>query len=397
MTEIGMRSEERARVFLTRILLQPKKLLQGALCGRCPTLFVAIVVAAAAYAGPVDAEQVPALLVIPPNIASSQPSLVNERTNLLKEREILHGNVIKLNDTCSAIQASDTEKVASCTALQQKLQTAMLGHIANSNAFNAAIRKLASAPQREPDGCKSDNKCIINAMNAFARREGWSAAAQYHLDRALKSLRSDGDPNATDVQVRLTWETILSRDQDDENRQRASKGDGPGYPGAGSGTQTIYEDCTIFALANATGRPYGVVAALATDLLRKGEWRSSVERANPQSIIEKIGLNGGEVILLAETLGQAEIVRSSDFAKTLRDGRPLLIAVVPQNGDVDRGHEVVLTKTFQRDGNNWFEMMDSNQGAQRRLYLSATELGTILQENGVAYRSDPGSTPTILR
>src|SRR5476651_2369850 len=113
MTEIGMRSEERARVFLTRIMLQPKKLLQGALCGRCATLFVAIVVAAAAYAGPVDAEQVPALLVIPPNIASSQPSLVNERTNLLKEREILHGNVIKLNDTFLVIDTATTEKVAS--------------------------------------------------------------------------------------------------------------------------------------------------------------------------------------------------------------------------------------------------------------------------------------------
>jgi hypothetical protein len=33
--------------------------------------------------------------------------------------------------------------------------------------------------------------------------------------------------------------------------------------------------------------------------------------------------------------------------------------------------------------------MDSNQGAQRRLYVSAKELSTLLQENGVAYRSEP--------
>ncbi|MGZ5385732.1 MAG: hypothetical protein ACXWH0_17360, partial [Acidimicrobiia bacterium] len=97
----------------------------------------------------------------------------------------------------------------------------------------------------------------------------------------------------------------------------------------------------------------------------------------------------------AESFGRAEVVPSSDFAKTLNEGRRVLVNVVPQGGS--GGHEVVLTKAFQHGGENWYEMMDSNQGPIRRLYLSHKELSTILQENGVAFRSDPGKTPMLLR
>jgi hypothetical protein len=74
-----------------------------------------------------------------------------------------------------------------------------------------------------------------------------------------------------------------------------------------------------------------------------------------------------------------------------------MINVVPPGGNLSDGHEVVLTKTFQHGGETWFEMMDSNQGPQRRLFLSSQELNTILNENGVAYRPEPGMTPMLLR
>ncbi len=101
------------------------------------------------------------------------------------------------------------------------------------------------------------------------------------------------------------------------------------------------------------------------------------------------------MIMLAESFGQAEVVRSSDFAKTLNEGRPVLVNVVPKGGI--GGHEVVLTKAFQYDGESWYEMMDSNQGPLERLYLSGKELNTIVQENGVPFRPDPGTTPRLLR
>jgi hypothetical protein len=101
--------------------------------------------------------------------------------------------------------------------------------------------------------------------------------------------------------------------------------------------------------------------------------------------------------MLAETFGQAEVVPSSEFVDTLNAGRPIMLDVVPSNGDVKGGHEVVLTKTFQHAGETWFVMMDSNQGPERRLFLSSKELNTMLQEKGVAYRPESGTTPALLR
>jgi hypothetical protein len=72
-----------------------------------------------------------------------------------------------------------------------------------------------------------------------------------------------------------------------------------------------------------------------------------------------------------------------------------MIDVAPPGGR--GGHEVVLTKTFEHAGAPWFEMMDSNRGPDRRLYVSAAELDTILQENGVTIRPERGTTPSLLR
>ncbi len=104
--------------------------------------------------------------------------------------------------------------------------------------------------------------------------------------------------------------------------------------------------------------------------------------------------------MLAESLGQVEVILSSDFAKTLKEGRPVMVNVMPKSGKGE--HQVVLTKSFQHGGETWYEMVDSNQGPQRRLYLSTKELGTMLLGNGVAYRPEPGSpelgpTPKLLR
>jgi hypothetical protein len=101
--------------------------------------------------------------------------------------------------------------------------------------------------------------------------------------------------------------------------------------------------------------------------------------------------------MLAEAFGQAEVVPSSDFAKTLKGGSPVLVNVVPKGGDLRSGHEVVLIKTFQHSGEAWYVMMDSNQGPQQRLFLSAKELNTLLKENGVAFHPEPGTTPKLLR
>jgi hypothetical protein len=239
-------------------------------------------------------------------------------------------------------------------------------------------------------------KALIESMSAIGKRHNWEPEEQARLDKALNELDFDGDPDATPSEIRETWRNMLQEGRGELFKNEAAKGYGPGLQWAGAGEQTKYMDCTIFALANASGVPYGVVAAKAAELIREADWRGPASQKKPQEVMEKTGLNGGEVIILAESLGQAEVVKSADFARTLKEGRPVLVNVAPQDGG-SGGHQVVITKTFEREGETWYEMMDSNQGEGGRLYLSADELDTILQENGIALRPEPGRKPALLR
>ena len=284
---------------------------------------------------------------------------------------------------------------SSCTNVK-KGSAQHQGCLARLARFNASTDALSEEMDRLADDIDTAvRRHTIDSMNALARRLGWAADELGRLDTALELLTADGDSKATDVQIRQTWQVVLARSRDSALAAKAARGEGPGFPGAG--TQTRYEDCTIFALANAAGLPYGVVAARAAKLIGESTWRDATEKAQPQKAIERHGLTGGEVAMLTEAFGQVEVVRSADFVRTLKAGSPVMVNVVPASGDVSSGHQVVLTKAFEHDGTHWYEMMDSNQGPQRRLYLSARELGTMLQENGVAFRRDPGTTPMLSR
>jgi hypothetical protein len=72
------------------------------------------------------------------------------------------------------------------------------------------------------------------------------------------------------------------------------------------------------------------------------------------------------------------------------------VGVVPNDGV--GAHEVVITKAFEHDGQYpWYEMIESYNGPQRRYFLSAGELNTMLLQNGVVFRREPGSTVPLLR
>ncbi len=328
------------------------------------------------------AQQIPALTILPPDLSLTNPALAQRRSELMQERASLHGRITDMNARCASVLAGSAADAA-CQKTQTELSIALNSHIQKSGDFNADAQPAVRA------------NILIKNMDVLAIKLGWTLEKQARLNTALRKLDFDGDPNVTGGQVRSAWQEILSRGEDASLAREASQGGGLGFPGAGA--QTTDEDCAIFALANATGLPYGVVAARATGLIGQEDWRSASERANPQSYVETQGLNGGEVVMLAESFGQAEVVRSSEFVNTLNAGRPIMINVVPPNGDVNGGHEVVLTKTFQHAGETWFVMMDSNQGPERRLFLSSKELNTMLQEKGVAYRPERGTTPALLR
>jgi hypothetical protein len=237
-----------------------------------------------------------------------------------------------------------------------------------------------------PERMRGD--AVISGINTLAKRLEWNADKLIRLDKALNNLSLDSSVTR-ETQVGRVWQDIKARSEDRDIAQEASRGEGPGYfPGAGTQTPG-HQDCAIFALANAAQLPYGVVAARACELIRDGEWRSAAERANPQKTIEEIGLNGGEVIMLAEAFGKAEVVSPVDFARTLKNGRPVLVNLA--------GHEVVLTKTFLHGKETWYEMMDSYQGPMQRLYMSDKELNSLLKEKGVSFRPERGTVPKLLR
>jgi hypothetical protein len=204
-------------------------------------------------------------------------------------------------------------------------------------------------------------------------------------------------PKPNKVMQYLVWQRMDRREEDVDLIAAANAVGGKGIPGAGMQSTN---DCTLFALANAAGLPYGVVAARATKLIREGDWRRPDEREDPGRVFDK-GLNGYEVVMLAEAFGQVEVVKSSTFADVLKD-RPIMVGVTLSTKD-NKGefqsyrHEIVLTKSFQYKGETYFEVIDSNQPPTMRHYLTRTELDQIMFENGVAFRPDENSVVKSLK
>lgn len=342
-------------------------------------LFAAILIAAAsARAGMPALPEIPVALpdaVREPLIARSQP-LALQKLELIEEGA-------SINRQCSRVEQSSAQH-QSCLARVGEFN-------AKVEALRVAMDKMADEIDAAIDRAEEDR--VITAMNAIAKRPEWSSVDRTRLDNALRSLSRKGEP-VSDNQINGIWSNMLIRGNDELLAREASGGTDPGFPGAGLQKGGSH-DCAVFALANAAGLPYGVVAARAAELISQGEWRKPAERQNPRMAIEQRGLNGGELVILAEAFGQAEVVKNSEFVKTLKEGRPIMVNVVPEGGK--GGHEIVLTKTFKHGGETWYEMMDSNQGPLRRLYIGKEDLNLILQENGVAFRPEPNTTPKLLR
>lgn len=294
---------------------------------------------------------------------------------------------VESGSAADSLRRRDLEKLVtesnSCSTAVKKFN-------AEVEAAVAAERSKVSSGQSQRPPYEVDEEGVIPGILAMASKLKWSEDELKRLDLALNSLE-EIKSGATKDDIREAWLDIRARLNDAKLGKVASLGSGQGMPAAGS--QTNFHDCTIFALANAAGLPYGVVSARATKMIREAEWHTPSSRDDPQRVIEDYGLNGGEIIMLAEAFGQAKVIPRAGFEAALEAGTPVLLNVVPSGGK--GGHEVVLTKSFRHDGKTWFEMMDSNHGPLDRLYVTSDELDTIQQENGVVLMRD-GETPELL-
>ncbi len=335
-------------------------------------------------AGDFDIPDVPGILSAQEKeMFNTQKEILTTRLNALQEL------TKQFNTTCTGkkIAEDNIELINQCKS--------MMAQIDNDEA---TLKRQIREYKKEISIAEADAKYVQHikkSMTDLAKKLGWSDEEITRLDTALNKLGVDGDSIVNSLQIASDWSTIRQRGENTELKEKANGGVGPGLPGAGKQSTG---DCAVFALANAAGLPYSVVAARAIKLITEGEWRNEEYRKDPQKVFMDGGLIGGEVLMLTEAFGQVEIIKSKDFEQTLKGGRTIMINVAPYNGNLGAGHEVVLTKTFNHNGETWFEMIDSNrEGPWQRLYLNTKELQSILQENGVVYRPEKGTVPELLR
>jgi hypothetical protein len=367
---------------------------------------------------------------LPPDVASRFNA---ERQGLLEKLDVVKINMATHNKKCGSV-VKDSAEDKECLKSRAVVEEQMREYSAGVRAFN---RTVAQAITSSRDAAANENDLrdaaasgprlgtidpnspqlgrgerpqarrrppteeeVIKSIIAQAKALGWSAEKLQRLDKALRNLDLDSSDYrvGTVAEVSQVWREVESRTPDRTFARDASLGHGPSLPPGRM--QTEYNDCAIFSLANAARLPYGVVAARAAEIVRGAVYRSAGERANPQKAIEQGGLNGGEVIMLAESFGRAEVTPPAAFARTLMNGKPILVGLAYPTGnpkDPIDGHEVVLTKTFLHNGERWYEMMNSQDDPWKRQYVSEKELGILLLEKGVAYSRERGTVVKPLK
>ncbi|MGD9981894.1 MAG: hypothetical protein AB7H66_04395 [Hyphomonadaceae bacterium] len=272
--------------------------------------------------------------------------------------------------------------------------TALIGAIASVGTAHAQCDPGDVLIQRTAEGVycarrmynpadfSPEVEALIQSMVAF----GADPFERYRLDQALHTLRPGRDwPDP--MLVRQTWNRINGHSSDPDVLRSAAAARGPDLFSSGWQRGTFF-DCTVFALATASGRPYGVVAAQAGEIIRRAGWRSAAERNDPQRVFTRAsgGMNGGEVVILTEQLGQVDIVRPENFVTTIQSNRPVLVSLAVSGADE---HQVVLSRTFMHRGRVWYEMIDSGAETRgQRQFISDAELNGVMMENGIVYRPD---------
>lgn len=337
-------------------------------------LWLFVVVIALVVIGMVEAganEPLPKLPEMHPALLLKHAALSKTRRRLVVERMVLFERNKSLLASCQSVEAN-TPADYRCAAEDEALQAALSAHFEASHAWIDAYGSLHDA-------------YLIEQILNYATTKKWSADDLKGLRESFAAFHGFDKSMVDPKIVKKIWEDIEARTQDSTLRKQAAAV--KGFNATGMGTQS-FEDCAVFALANATGVPYGAVASLATKFMSEGAWRLPQERKNPQAVIESKGLNGGEVLMLTEYLGRSQILQRGQFVSALSAAHPILVNVLPPIGVTSDGHQIVLTKAFKVGEITWFEAMDSNRRAVTKIYLTASELDTLIQETGIAYIPD---------
>lgn len=349
------------------------------------TLCCAVAIASASMSQGVDLPVLPD--AIPASIARRRPDLPPVLIVLKRERVKTLDGVAAFKRTC--------EHVVVGSSADRQCEKNLPGLLAAAKADQVASAAFLADFETERRA-----QAVIDGVNALGKRLRWDDVELKRLAVAMDALKTDGLDIVTGAQVNAVWSAVRARGDGAELARAAAAGQGPDFLGSAHAGRQRFGDCAIFAISSASGEPYGVVAARAGEFIRNGEWRNAADRRAPEQAMKR-GLIGGEVVMLAEAFGEVQVVESGAFQTTLQAGQSVMVNVYPQgvvfpaDGGPVEGHQVTLTRTFQRGAETWFAMIDSNQEADKRSYVRQAELMTILQENGVAFRPNAKMIPRI--
>jgi len=200
------------------------------------------------------------------------------------------------------------------------------------------------------------------------------------------------------------YNATLKRPGAEQDALAAAAKDGKGsdiaYSSAKGGVQSHY-DCVLYAMANAADEPYSVTSIVALEKIRNDPWRDQKERDNPALALEdpKKGGGGGmtdrEILQVGQALGPTEIVRREDIARALEEtGKPVFAAI-----DIGGGsHAIAITKVFEKDGQTYYEVMDSNSRTKdSKTYWKKDDLEKSIVTGGLIVLPEKGTVPQLLR
>lgn len=314
-----------------------------------------------------------------PYLAELSNQLAAQRADIEKDRKAL-------NAECNAVPAAFKEKVIGCQLWREDVTKRMAQYKKDYRDLEI-IREAVAGERDFFYSIPRDDIRIPLGILILAKKMRWNPEKQARLEKALKEIGFDGQDEITAENVRAGWSAIRKNTDDKALMQAADK--------SGTHLATVGQqngnDCAVAAIATASGLPYGDVATQAMHLIQQGEWRQQAMRDHPQDALKQ-GLTGGEVILLAESLGRTEIVPSTKLEAALKRGQPVMVNVAVTDNETQTwvGHQIVLTKTFRHDGNTWYEMADTRY-PDSRFFVTPEKLNLIIQEKGIAVARDPAA------
>ncbi|MCR4346168.1 MAG: hypothetical protein NUV55_03025 [Sulfuricaulis sp.] len=166
---------------------------------------VTVVVLGLLAMGSAQAIDIPTLPVVPPNIAATNPVLVQQRDKLLDQRKALLDKTNSHNSMCNAVEAGSAAD-SICTRAYAPLEAEIKSHVQVSKQYNTrllAAVNLAASQKSAPPPPHTDTS-VVDARNV-------PSGLPKSLDNAIAKAYSNSPPGVSD-RVRKGFQAVMVRD-----------------------------------------------------------------------------------------------------------------------------------------------------------------------------------------